>query len=76
MSGGPNAEIVPCLHCFEKAVRTSEGIEDDWYECTVCGKTFGIDWSYDGPPDAPRWPPTDEDRATFLKMKRLLDRGN
>jgi hypothetical protein len=70
MAGGPNAEIVPCLVCFARAQRTSEGLENDWYRCEA-GHTFGVDWSHGGPPDAPRWPPSDEARAEFERFQRL-----
>jgi len=42
-----------------KAIRTGEGMEDDWYRCPE-GHTFGIDWAYDGPPKEPQWPPSAE----------------
>ncbi len=45
MAGGPNAALWVCGSCAGKAVRTSEGAENDWYRCEGCGATFGIDWS-------------------------------
>ncbi len=72
MAGGPNAEVVPCMMCFARAVRTYEGLEDDHYRCER-GHSFGIDWSHDGPPAKPCWPPSDEERKAFEKFMR--DRG-
>jgi len=72
MAGGPNAAVVMCLHCAGKAVRTSEGIEDDLYRCEECGATFGIDWS-GGQPQQPCWPPTpaelEQARRTIARRK-------
>ena len=53
-------------------MRVSEGLEDDWYESTECERKLGIDWSVDGPPESPCWPPSDEDRAVFEEMSKLL----
>jgi len=71
MAGGPNAAVVPCMKCFGRAVRTSEGLENDAYRCEA-GHAFLVDWTYDGPPKEPRWPPTDEERARFEVMKKFL----
>lgn len=67
MSGGPHAAIVPCLKCAGPANRTSEGLEDDYYRCSQCGYTFGIDWSYDGPPQRPCWPISEQEAETIRK---------
>jgi hypothetical protein len=56
VAGGVNAAVVPCLKCGSSAHSTHEGQEDDYYKCTECGFKFGIDWSYDGPPQTPCWP--------------------
>jgi hypothetical protein len=69
MAGGPNAEVVPCMTCFGRSVRTSEGLEDDYYRCEN-GHVFGIDWSYDGPPGKPCWPPSAEEREAFQSALR------
>ncbi|MDQ3908565.1 MAG: hypothetical protein M3268_09515 [Acidobacteriota bacterium] len=61
MAGGVNAAVVPCLRCAGRAERTSEGIENDYYECRECGLKFGIDWFYDGPPQQPCWPISEEE---------------
>ncbi|MBS2028651.1 MAG: hypothetical protein JST54_12165 [Deltaproteobacteria bacterium] len=73
MAGGPNAQTVMCMHCFERAEREGEGIEDDLYRCTVCGKRFGIDWSR-GAPTTPRWPPSEEDLAMLNFIREKLGR--
>ena len=73
MSGGENAEFVACTRCAEQALRMSEGIETNWYLCASCGNKFGIDWSYDGPPDVPQWPPTKEQVEAIKRMAKLLD---
>ena len=76
MAGGINAAIVPCLKCVGRAVRTSEGIEDDWYECTECGSKFGIDWSHGGPPQKPCWPLSEaEDKEARRIIELLKKRG-
>jgi hypothetical protein len=67
MAGGPNAEAAPCLHCAERADRVSEGLETDYFLCSACGSKFGIDFDAAGPPDAPMWPPTAEEKAELLK---------
>lgn len=56
MAGGMYAEVVPCIWCAGESRRTHEGQENDSYNCLECGKSFMIDWSYDGPPRSPRWP--------------------
>ncbi len=73
MAGGPNARVVPCMHCFARAERVSEGLENDGYRCEA-GHTFGIDWAYDGPPARPQWPPTEEARAAFDMLRRVRGR--
>jgi hypothetical protein len=70
MAGGPFASAVPCMQCFARAERTGEGQETDWYRCAA-GHTFGIDWATGGPPTAPRWPPSAEDRAMFEQVRAL-----
>jgi hypothetical protein len=74
MAGGPNAQTVPCMQCFARAERTGEGLEDDLY-CCEAGHAFGIDWSVDGSPPTPRWPPSDAERALFEKFRAFRD-GN
>ena len=74
MAGGVHAQLVPCLHCGERAERTGEGLEDDLYRCGA-GHVFGIDWSVDGPPTSPRWPMSDAERAAFEAFRRLRDRS-
>ena len=61
MAGGINAAIVPCLRCVGPANRTSECLENDYYKCNDCGYGFGIDWEYDGPPQKPCWPISEEE---------------
>ena len=68
MSGGPHAQVVACMHCLGRAERTHEGLEDDLYRCEA-GHVFGVDWSVDGPPQAPRWPPPAEEKALFEKIR-------
>ncbi len=72
MAGGPNASVAPCLTCFAAADRTGEGVETDVYRCAD-GHAFGIDWSVDGPPSSPRWPPSAEQRAHFERFRALRD---
>ena len=75
MAGGENAALVPCLNCVGRAIRTFEGMEDDWYECTECGAKFGIDWSHEGPPQKPCWPLSEEEikeaRRVIAVIKQL-----
>jgi len=71
MAGGRNAAIVPCLHCAGAAHRLTEGMEDDSYRCSECGREFGIDWSYDGPPQTPRWPISEEEAKEIRRMATL-----
>jgi DNA-directed RNA polymerase subunit RPC12/RpoP len=72
MAGGKNAAIVPCGKCVRAAVRTSEGLEDDYYRCSECGYEFGIDWSYDGPPQKPCWPISEEETEERRKIAGLV----
>ncbi len=74
MAGGVNAAVVPCLQCAERAVRISEGLENDYYRCSACGYEFGIDWSYDGPPPMPCWPISQEEVAERKKLAANLPR--
>jgi hypothetical protein len=71
MAGGPNAEVVPCWHCAEPAHRIREGLETDSYRCSGCGCQITINYEECGPPDAPMWPPTEEQRAEILKIAAL-----
>ncbi len=71
MAGGPNAEVVMCGRCLGRAVRTSEGLEDDWYACEACGATFGVDWSR-GAPAQPCWPPSAEQLALARRYQAML----
>lgn len=72
MAGGVNAAIVPCSKCVGRAVRTSEGLETDWYSCTECGARFGIDWAYDGPPQTPCWPISEAEAEERRKVAALI----
>src|SRR5262245_52867881 len=74
MAGGENAAAVPCWECAERADRFREGIETDWYRCTSCRHEFGIDYEYSGPPDAPLWPPTPEERESILQAAMMVVR--
>ena len=77
MAGGTFAQTVLCMHCMMKndeikpAERTSEGLEEDHYECEM-GHEFSIPWStQEGgapPPQIPQWPPTEEFLTMFNKM--------
>ncbi len=73
MAGGPNAASTVCPQCLGRAERTSEGIEDDHYECPTCGERFGVDWSH-GQPEEPCWPPTEEQLEQARQMRRLRGR--
>jgi len=68
MAGGVNAAIVPCLKCAGAAHRTSEGQENDYYQCGECGFEFGIDWSYDGSPQTPCYPISEQDTIERREM--------
>jgi hypothetical protein len=72
MAGGSNAATVACWKCVGRAVRTDEGAENDWYECTECGFKFGVDWSRCGPPQKPCWPLTAEETAEARRMATLI----
>lgn len=72
MAGGANAVIVPCLKCAGPAHRIHEGQENDHYRCSECGFEFCIDWSYDGPPETPRWPISEEEAEEIRKMAALV----
>lgn len=80
MAGGINAAVVPCLKCAGAAQRTSEGRENDYYECGECGLGFGIDWSSDGPPPAPCWPISEDEaekrRAMADSVFRLVGKSD
>lgn len=71
MAGGPNAAVIMCMHCTGRAVRTSEGLEDDYYRCDECGRHFGVDWSR-GQPAKPCWPPTTEELEEARRILALL----
>jgi len=68
MAGGVNAAIVPCLKCAGAADRTSEGQENDYYQCGECGFEFGIDWSYDGSPQTPCYPISEQETKERREM--------
>ena len=68
MAGGPHAFFVLCPNCAGRAKRVNEGTETDQYSCESCNYKYGIDWSYDGPPKAPCWPPTSEELEAVKKM--------
>lgn len=70
MAGGPHARFVPCMHCFSRAERTYEGLEDDHYTCER-GHRFGVDWSHGGPPQRPCWPPTAAEREAFERLSAM-----
>lgn len=74
MAGGPHAQVVPCMHCLGRAERTHEGIEDDLYLCEA-GHKFGVDWSHGGPPAKSPWPPSEEEKALFEKIRKLRGGG-
>ena len=61
MAGGTNAAIVPCLRCA-----------GDNNKCSACGKNFGINWSYDGPPQRPCWPISEEEAKNIRRLARLF----
>lgn len=69
MAGGPHAHSMLCLSCLGRAVRISEGLENDGYKCESCGKGFSVDWRR-GVPEKPIWPPSEED----LRMAREIQR--
>jgi hypothetical protein len=71
MAGGLHAAIVPCLYCAARAERTHEGIEDDHYECSACGRRFGICFD-DGVPTTPSWPITVDQTAAIRKAGQVL----
>jgi hypothetical protein len=73
VAGGPNAAAVLCQKCLGRAVRVSEGLEDDYYRCERCGYAFGIDWS-EGQPASPCWPPSAEALAEARRVQELLRR--
>jgi hypothetical protein len=75
MAGGVNAAIVPCWKCAGPAQRTCEGREDDHYRCSECGSEFGVDWSYDGPPQTPCWPVSKEKAEEIRKMPTRIPRA-
>ena len=74
MAGGPNAALVPCIHCGRCAVRIGEGLEDDLYRCEA-GHDFGIDWSHGGPPAGPQWPPSPQWLADFEAVQARRGAG-
>ncbi|MCA1568704.1 MAG: hypothetical protein LC803_24260 [Acidobacteria bacterium] len=80
MAGGINAATMPCLKCAGEARRTSEGQENDFYECGECGFGFGIDWSEGGPPPTPRWPISEEEaeerREAACRVFRTLGQSD
>ena len=49
---------VPC-----GAGRLSLALAQRGYQVT------GVDWSVDGPPQSPRWPPSDAERALFERVR-------
>jgi hypothetical protein len=75
MAGGINAATVPCLKCAGAAGRTSEGLENDYYECAACGFRFGIDWYYEGPPQKPCWPISEEEAERRRREADLVFRA-
>lgn len=63
MAGGKYAVAVPCLKCAKRADRNYEGLENDYYRCSVCGYEFGIDWASAGAPLKPCWLISDAEAA-------------
>jgi len=74
MAGGPNAASLGCWRCAERADRTKEGLETDAYQCSSCGFTFYVNFDAEGPPSAPLWPISAEERVQILSNAHLLDR--
>jgi hypothetical protein len=72
MAGGEYAAIVPCLRCAGAADRIHEGLEDDHYRCRKCHCEFAIDWSYDGPPENPCWPISEEEAEERRKIAKKI----
>lgn len=72
MAGGINAEFVACSRCAKKAKRISEGIEDDSYECTVCGHKFAIHWI--SVLQEKKWPISKQEAEEILKMWKYYER--
>ena len=78
MAGGSNASATACLRCAERADRLTEGLETDFYQCTSCGYSFGIDFDQGGPPSEPMWPISpissisSGERGELLKTVRLM----
>lgn len=72
MAGGDFAAAVMCLHCLARADRVGEGQETDWYVCSACGQKFGVDWSEDGPPRSPAWPPMPAQLAEARRLRPWL----
>ncbi|MEE2960234.1 MAG: hypothetical protein VYA34_05770 [Myxococcota bacterium] len=58
MAGGPNAQFVMCMQCASKSTRIDEGDKIDKYLCDQNGHEFSQDWSQEGPPSKPEWPPS------------------
>ncbi|MBS1120091.1 MAG: hypothetical protein H6Q90_2319 [Deltaproteobacteria bacterium] len=75
MAGGPFAHAVPCMHCFDRAERTGEGLETDWYRCPA-GHEFGVDWDAAGPPTSSRWPPSAAEIAEFERFRKLRGKSS
>lgn len=60
-----------CLSCLGRAVRVSEGMENDAYQCESCGKGFTVDWRRGGP-DKPVWPPSADDMRMAREIQRQM----
>jgi hypothetical protein len=52
--------------------RIYEGLEDDHYRCRECGCEFAVDWSYDGPPQKPCWPISEEAAEERRKIANII----
>jgi len=46
-------DVIACMYCGNPAKRTAQGIEDSTYECSVCQRSFGVDWSVEQAREGP-----------------------
>ena len=72
MAGGEHAAIVPCVRCLGPSNRIYEGLEDDHYRCRECHCEFAVDWSYDGLPEKPCWPISQEEAEERRKIAQYI----
>lgn len=61
MAGGPHASVIMCMTCGHRAVRSSEGSENDTFRCS---RGHGFSVHYKKPVAAP-WPPTEAELASL-----------